>query len=251
MSGHSKWSTIKRKKAANDAKRGALFTRMAREITIAAREGGSDPETNFALRLAIERAKTNNMPKGNIERAINRGAGKDKQGVKLEHILYEGYAPHGVALIIDVVTDNRNRSVADIRHLLTRSGGNMADAGAVSWQFQRAAYFAFPTENHNQEEIFELAVEAGADDITLGDDDIEIIAPLEAFKDVNDELQRAGIRPDEAALRMLPNTVIQLLPDKAIKVMRLIEDLEDLTDVQQVFSNLDITEEAVSLLEVA
>lgn len=251
MSGHSKWSTIKRKKAANDAKRGALFTRLAREITIAAREGGSDPETNFALRLSIERAKINNMPKGNIERAIDRGTGKDKQGVQLEQILYEGYAPHGVALMIDVVTDNRNRSVADIRHVLTRSGGNMADAGAVSWQFQRAAYFAFPTGNHDPEEIFELAVEAGADDITLGDDDIEIIAPLEAFKDVNDELQSAGIRPDEAALQMLPKTVIQLPPDKAIKVMRLIEELEDLTDVQRVFSNLDITEEAVSLLEAA
>ena len=251
MSGHSKWSTIKRKKAANDAKRGALFTRLAREITIASREGGSDPETNFALRLSIERAKVNNMPKGNIERAIDRGTGKDKQGVQLEQILYEGYAPHGVALMIDVVTDNRNRSVADIRHVLTRSGGNMADAGAVSWQFQRAAYFAFPAGNHDQEMIFELAVEAGADDITLGDDDIEIIAPLEAFKDVNDELQRAGIRPDEAALQMLPNTVIQLPPDKAIKVMHLIEELEDLTDVQRVFSNLDITEEAVSLLEAA
>jgi len=251
MSGHSKWSTIKRKKAANDAKRGALFTRLAREIALAAREGGGDPETNFALRLSIERAKTNNMPKGNIERAINRGTGKDKQGAKLEKILYEGYAPHGVALMIEVVTDNRNRSVADIRHVLTRLGGNMADAGAVSWQFRQAAYFAFPTENCDQEEIFELAVEAGADDITIGDEDIEIIAPVEAFKEVNDELQRAGIRPDEAALRMLPNTVVQLPPDQAIKVMRLIEDLEDLTDVQQVFSNIDITEEAVSLLEAA
>ncbi len=251
MSGHSKWSTIKRKKAANDAKRGALFTRLAREIALAAREGGGDSETNFALRLSIERAKTNNMPKGNIERAINRGTGKDKQGTKLEKIMYEGYAPHGVALMIEVVTDNRNRSVADIRHVLTRLGGNMADAGAVSWQFRRAAYFAFPTENYDQEEIFELAVEAGADDITLGDEDIEIIAPVEAFKEVNDELQRAGIRLDEAALRMLPNTVIQLPPDQAIKVMRLIEDLEDLTDVQQVFSNIDITEEAVSLLEAA
>ncbi|MEE8567198.1 MAG: YebC/PmpR family DNA-binding transcriptional regulator [Anaerolineales bacterium] len=251
MSGHSKWSTIKRKKAANDAKRGAVFTRLAREITLTVRKGGSDPETNFALRLSIERAKNNNMPKGNIERAINRGTGKDKQDAQLEQILYEGYAPHGVALMIDVVTDNRNRSVADIRHVLTRLGGNMADAGAVAWQFQRVAYFAFPTENHDQEEIFELAVEAGADDITLGDDDIEIIAPVKAFKEVNDVLQHAGIRPDETAIRMLPNTVVQLTPDKAIKVMRLIEDLEDLTDVQQVYSNLDITEEAVSLLEAA
>ncbi|NIS79200.1 MAG: YebC/PmpR family DNA-binding transcriptional regulator, partial [Anaerolineales bacterium] len=144
MSGHSKWSTIKRKKAANDAKRGALFTRLAREITIAAREGGGDAEINFALRLAIDRAKANNMPKDNIERAVRRGTGEDKEGAELEQILYEGYAPHGIALLIDVVTDNRNRSVADIRHVLSRSGGNLADVGSVSWQFRRVAYFAFP-----------------------------------------------------------------------------------------------------------
>ena len=251
MSGHSKWSTIKRKKAAVDAKRGAIFTRLAREITIAAREGGGDPNTNFALRLAIERARTNNMPKGNIERAINRGTGKDKEGASLEQVMYEGYAPNGIALMIDVVTDNRNRTVAEVRHALTRAGGSMAEAGSVSWQFRRAAYFAFPTEDLNQEEIFELAVEAGADDVILGDDDIEIICPVEKFKEVSLRLQEADIRPDEAALKMLPNSVVQLPSDQAVKVMRLIEDLEDLTDVQDVFSNLDITEEAVILLEAA
>jgi YebC/PmpR family DNA-binding regulatory protein len=251
MSGHSKWSTIKRKKAVNDAKRGALFTRLAREITMAAREGGSDPDVNLGLRLAIDRAKDNNMPKGNIERAINRGIGKEKDGTTLEQIHYEGYAPHGVALIIDVVTDNRNRAVAELRHVLSRSGGNLADAGAVSWQFRRAAYFAFAAEGQDPENIFEMAVEAGADDIILGDDDIEIIAPVEAFKEVNDQLQRAGIQPDESALRMIPNSGIQLPADKSVKVMNMIEDLEDLADVQQVFSNLDITEEAVLLLEAA
>ncbi|HEY42448.1 MAG TPA: YebC/PmpR family DNA-binding transcriptional regulator [Anaerolineae bacterium] len=251
MSGHSKWSTIKRKKAAVDARRGALFTRLAREITMAAREGGGDPNTNFALRLAIERARTNNMPKGNIERATNRGTGKDKEGASLEQIMYEGYAPNGIALIIDVVTDNRNRAVAEVRHVLTRAGGNMAEAGSVSWQFRRAAYFAFSAEDLDREQIFDLAVEAGADDVVLGDDDIEIVGPVETFKEVSLRLQDANIRPDEAALKMLPNSVVQLPSDQAVRVMRLIEDLEDLTDVQDVFSNLDITEEAVVLLEAA
>jgi YebC/PmpR family DNA-binding regulatory protein len=251
MSGHSKWSTIKRKKAAADAKRGAIFTSLAREITLAAREGGGDPDTNFNLRLAVERAKNNNMPKGNIERAINRGIGKDKDGAVLEQIMYEAYAPNGIALMIDIVTDNRNRTVAELRHVLTRAGGNMAEAGSVSWQFRRAAYFAFPAEDHDQEKIFNLAVEAGADDVILGNDDIEIIGPVETFKEVSDRLQEADIQPDEAALRMIPNSVIQLSSDQAVKVMRIIEDLEDLADVQNVYSNLDITEEAVILLEAA
>ncbi len=251
MSGHSKWSTIKRKKAAVDAKRGALFTRLAREITIAAREGGGDAETNLTLRLAIERAKANNMPKDNIERAINRGTGKDKQGAELEQIMYEGYAPHGVAMLIDVVTDNRNRTVAELRHVLTKAGGNLADAGAVSWQFHRSAYFAFPSKEHDAEQIFDLAVDAGADDVILGNDDIEIIAPVVAFKEVNDQLQAAGVQPDEAVLRMLPNSVIQLPSEQALKVMRIIEELEELTDVQAVYSNLEITDDAVALLEAA
>jgi YebC/PmpR family DNA-binding regulatory protein len=251
MSGHSKWSTIKRKKAANDAKRGAIFTRMAREITIAAREGGGDAETNFGLRLAIDRAKSVNMPKDNIERAIKRGTGEDKDGAAFEQVYYEGYATNGVALIIDVVTDNRNRTVAELRHILTRSGGNMADAGAVSWQFKRSAYFAFNSEGLDQDEIFELAVESGADDVTLGEDDIEIIAPVEVFKAVDDALKEAGIEPDEASLQMLPTSEIELSPEDTVKVMRVIEDLEDLVDVRQVFSNLAVTDEAVTLLEAA
>jgi YebC/PmpR family DNA-binding regulatory protein len=250
MSGHSKWSTIKRKKAANDAKRGNLFTRLAREIAIASRGGGGDPEVNFGLRLAIERAKRENMPKDNIERAIRRGTGEDKDGVALEQVMYEGYAPNGVALMIEVITDNRNRTVADIRHVLTRSGGNLADAGAVSWQFQRSAYFAFPAAGHDTDAIFELAVDAGADDVVL-EDDIEIIAPVGAFKQISDQLAEAGITPDDATLRMIPTSTIELPPDKTLQVMRVIEDLEDLDDVQHLFSNLQVTEEAVSLLEAA
>jgi YebC/PmpR family DNA-binding regulatory protein len=251
MSGHSKWSTIKRKKAAVDAKRGNIFTRLAREIAIAARESGGDPDTNFALRLAVDRAKANNMPKDNIERAIKRGTGEDKSGAALEQIMYEGYAPNGIALIIEVVTDNRNRTVADIRHILSRAGGSMAEVGSVSWQFHRAAYFAISAESVNQEQIFDLAVDAGADDIILGEDAIEIFAPVELFKEINDQLEAGGIDADEAALRMIPNTRMQLPVDKTLQVMRLIENLEDSDDVQEVYSNLEITDEAVELLEAA
>ena len=251
MSGHSKWSTIKRKKAVNDARRGAIFTRLAREITIASREGGGDPETNFTLRLAIDRAKDGNMPKENIERAVKRGTGEDKDGVSFEQIMYEGYAAHGVALMIQVVTDNRNRTVADLRHELTKSGGNLADAGAVSWQFQRAAYFYIPIEKANQEKVFELAVEAGADDVVIGEEEIEIFAPVDVFKEINDRLHEAGIKPSEASLRMMPNTLLDIGGEHTVKVMRVIEEIEDLDDVQNVYSNLDVTEEAVSMLETA
>lgn len=251
MSGHSKWSTIKRKKAANDAKRGNLFTRLAREIAIAAREGGGDLDTNFSLRLSVDRAKANNMPKDNIERAIKRGTGEDKSGASLEQVMYEGYASNGVALLIDVVTDNRNRTVADLRHFLTKAGGNLADAGAVSWQFRRAAYFAISKDGIDSELIFDLAVDAGAEDVTIGDEDIEIIGPVEVFKLVNDKLSDSGIEPDEAGLRMLPNATIDISPERALQVMRLIEELEELDDVQHVYSNLNITDEAVALLETA
>lgn len=250
MSGHSKWSTIKRKKAANDAKRGNIFTRLAREIAVAAREGGGDPETNFALRLAVDRAKTSNMPKDNIERAIRRGTGEDKEGEQLEQVVYEGYGPNGAALMIEVITDNRNRTVADIRHLLGRSGGNMAEAGSVAWQFQRAAYFSVPAAGHDAEKIFEMAVEAGAEDVTV-DEDIEILAPVEQFKAINDRLGQAGVEPDEAELRWVPKTPMPLDSQETVQVMRVIESLEELDDVTQVFSNVEVTEEAVELLETA
>ena len=251
MSGHSKWSTIKRKKAANDAKRGAAFTRLAREIAIAARQGGGDLETNFTLRLAIDRAKTENMPKDNIERAIKRGTGEDKEGTVLEQIMYEAYGPSGVAMMIEVVTDNRRRTVAELRHVLSRMGGNLAESGAVSWQFTRSAYFAFPSTDHDPDHVFEVAVEAGANDVILGEDDIEVIAPVESFKAVDDALHAVGIDPDEAGLRMIPNTLMDLPAENTVKVMRLIEDLEENEDVQQVYSNLEITDDAVALLEAA
>lgn len=245
MSGHSKWSTIKRKKGANDARRGQLFTRLAREIVLAAREGGGDPETNFRLRLAIDRARANNMPKDNIERAIKRGTGEDKSGAELEEITYEGYAPHGVALIVSVVTDNRNRTVAEVRHVLNRYGGSMGENGSVAWQFNRSAYFSFPAAGKDEDAIFELAVDAGADDVKFEDDIIEIIGPVEAFKTIADALREAGIEPEEAGLKYLPANEMELSVEDTLQVLRVIEALEDLDDVQEVYSNLSVSEEAM------
>lgn len=251
MSGHSKWSTIKRKKGAADAKRGQLFTRLAREIVMAAREGGGDPDTNFKLRLAVDKARANNMPKENVERAIRRGTGEDKEGSAIEEVFYEGYAPHGIALMIQVVTDNRNRAVADVRRVLTRANGHLGAEGSVSWQFQRQAYFALHSPARSPEEIFEMAVEAGADDVITGDDMIEIIAPVEAFKAVSDRLAEAGVTPDEAELRLEAASKIPLPPDEAVQVMKVIEQLEELDDAQRVYSNLDVTDEVVAAYESA
>ena len=251
MSGHSKWSTIKRKKAANDAKRGSMFTRLAREIALAAREAGGDAETNFGLRLAVERARAANMPKDNIERAIKRGTGEDKDATAFERILYEGYAPHGVAVMMEVVTDNRNRTVAELRHTLTKAGGTMAEAGAVAWQFRRAAYFSIPARAVDREKLFEMAVEAGADDVVFGEDSIEVFAPVESFKAINDVLHAASLKAEEAGLRMLPNNTVDLPSDQTVQVMRVVETLEDLDDMQLVFSTLHVSDEAVALLETA
>ncbi len=245
MSGHSKWATIKRKKGAMDAKRGQLFTRLAREIVLAAREGGGDPEANVRLRLAIEKARANNMPKENIERAIKRGTGESKEGGALEQVFYEGYAPHGVALMIECVTENRNRTVAEIRHVLTRAGGSLGEAGSVAWQFKRAAYFALQGSEKDFEKIFEVAVEAGADDVTMDGNIIEVVGPVESFKSLLDSLRGAGYQPEEAGLRMLPTQEIELGTEESLQVLRAIEALEDLDDVQNVYHNLRITDEAL------
>lgn len=251
MSGHSKWATIKRKKGAADAKRGQVFTRLTREIVMAARDGGGDPDTNFRLRLAVDRARAQNMPKENIERAIKRGTGQDKEGAAFEQVTYEGYAPHGIALMIECVTENRNRTVAEIRHILTRSGGSMGEAGSVGWQFTPQAYFAIPAANVNFDDVFMLAAEGGADDVTQEGDMIEITGPVDAFKTIVDQLRAANIQPEEAMLRMSPNAEIELAPDQTMQVMRCIEALEELDDVQNVYSNLNISDEVMSSLEDA
>jgi YebC/PmpR family DNA-binding regulatory protein len=250
MSGHSKWSTIKRKKGAADAKRGALFTRLAREITIAAREGG-DPETNFRLRLAVDKARAENMPKENIERAIKRGTGEDKDGAAFESITYEGYVGHGVAVMIEAVTDNRNRTVSDLRHALAKAGGNMGELGSVAWQFERIAYFSFPSSAMSYEKAFELGIEAGANDVLEEDGTIEILAPVESFKVIADALHKAGVQPAEAELRYTPKQEIELGPEETVSVLKALEAIEELDDVQNVYSNLKVTDEALAALEAA
>lgn len=249
MSGHSKWATIKRKKGAADAKRGQVFTRLTRELVMAAREGGVDANSNFRLRLAVERARAQNMPKDNIERAIRRGAGQDKEGVTFEQVMYEGYGPHKVALMIESFTENRNRTVAEIRHLLSKSGGNMGEAGSVGWQFTRQAYFVLPAQGVNFDDVYMLAAEGGAEDVTQDGDIIEVIAPVEAFKTVTDQLRAANIQIDEAQLRMAANQEIDLSPEDTMQVMRCIDALEELDDVQNVYSNLHISDEVMAALE--
>ena len=248
MSGHSHWATIRRKKGAQDAKRGKIFTTLAREITVAARDGGGDPNSNLRLQYAIDRARASNMPKDNIERAIKRGTGELREGSALEEITYEGYGPHGVALLISCVTDNRNRTVSDIRHILTRSGGSMGEGGSVAWQFTRTAYFSFPAEGCDPDEIFEMAVEAGADDVNFDDETIEIVGPIETFKQISDRIREVGIIPEEAELRYLPNNEMELMVDETLQVVRTIEELEDLDDVQNVNSSLTISDEAMAAL---
>ncbi len=249
MSGHSKWATIKRKKGATDAKRGQVFTRLTREIVMAAREGGADPDSNFRLRLAVDKARAQSMPKDNIERALKRAAGEGKEGEVFEDVFYEGYGPKGIALIIECVTENRNRTVAEVRHHLTRAGGNLGELGSVSWQFRRAAVFTFPSNKVDFDKVFELAVEGGADDVTQDEDEIEVVAPVESFKTLVDRFRAAGLQPEEAELRMLPNQEMELSVEDTLQVVRTIDGLEELDDVQNVFSNLKISDEAMAAME--
>ncbi|MHC1740967.1 MAG: YebC/PmpR family DNA-binding transcriptional regulator [Anaerolineaceae bacterium] len=249
MSGHSKWATIKRKKGVADAKRGQVFTRLTREIVMAAREGGGDMDGNFRLRLAVDKAKAQSMPKDNIERALKRASGEGKEGEIYEEVFYEGYGPNGVAIIIQCVTENRNRTVAEIRHMLTRSGGNMGEVGSVSWQFRRAAVFSFPLEGHNFDKIFELAVEGGADDVSQDDEEITVVAPVESFKTLIDRFRTAGLMPEEAGLKMIPTQELELGVEDTLQVMRTIENLEDLDDVNEVYYNLKISDDAMAAME--
>ena len=249
MSGHSHWATIRRKKGAADAKRGQVFTRLAREIVIAAREGGGDPGTNYRLQYAIEQARAQNMPKENIERAIKRAIGEGKDGVVFEEITYEGIAPHGTAVLISCVTDNRNRSLSEIRHTLTKGGGSLAAAGSVAWQFTHKAVFTIPAAGNDPDKLFEIGVEAGADDVDITDESIEIVGPVESFKSILDALHAAKINPEEAELQYVPNNPQELNVEDTLQVMRLIENLEDLDDVQNVYSTMSISAEVMAKLE--
>lgn len=246
MSGHSKWSTIKHKKAAVDIKRGKIFTRLAKELTIAAREGGGDPASNNSLGLAIEKAKAANMPKDNIDRAIKRGTG-ELEGGELFEMLYEVYGPNGVGILVEAVTDNKNRAIADVRHVVSKFGGNMADAGSVAWQFTRKGYIAV-SGDIDEDELFMTAAEAGADDVRF-DETAEIYVEMDAFAVVRDAVRKAGFQIDEASVIYDPNAAIELDPQATIQVMGFIEKIEDLDDVQSVYSTLEISDAAIAAME--
>lgn len=248
MSGHSHWSTIKRKKGAADAKKGAVFTRLAREIALAARQGGGDPSMNVSLELAIDRAKASNMPKDSIDRAIKRGTGEDKDAAELEEITYEGYLGRGTAAIIECVTENRNRTVADLRHILSKGGGDLASNGSVAWQFERKAVYTVKNDGKSFAKAFEAALEAGADDVTEEEEYIEIVGASETFKAIHDSLVAAGFHIEDAGLRMIPNQEVELDFDQTVSVLKLINNLEDNDDVQNVYSNLKFGEEHVEAL---
>ena len=250
MSGHSKWSTIKRKKGAEDAKRGKIFTRLARDITLAARDGGGDPNSNPTLRTAVDKARGANMPKDNIERAIKKGTG-ELEGGDLEEITYEAYGPYGIPILIQCLTDNRNRTLADIRKVFNRQGGNMAEAGAVSWMFDIKGYITIEDYDQDPDEIFILAVEAGAEDVDIGDDVIEIYTDPTDLHAVSTGLTASGLKLTDVELSQIPKNEIELGQKETIQVMGIIESLEELDDVQRIYSGLSITDEALAELEAA
>jgi YebC/PmpR family DNA-binding regulatory protein len=247
MSGHSKWSTIKRKKGAEDAKRGKLFTRLGRDIMVAARNGG-DPATNPTLRMSIDKARAANMPKDNIERAVKKGTG-ELAGGDVEEVTYEAFGPYGIPLLIECVTDNRNRALADVRRVLNRQGGNMAEAGAVSWMFDTKGAITIDRTDQDPDEIFLLAVDAGAEDVEISDDVFEIYTAAGDLHAVSSALIDDGLKIAEAELSQIPKNEIEVGPKETVQVMNLIEGLEDVDDVQRVYSGLSISDEAIAELE--
>jgi YebC/PmpR family DNA-binding regulatory protein len=244
VSGHSKWSQIKHKKAKEDAKRGKIFSKLLRAITIAAKQGGGNPDTNIHLSRAIEKAKEFNVPQENIERAIKRGTGELSGSEQIEHLFYEGYAPGGVALLVEVVTDNRNRTASEIRNIFSRHGGNLGESGCVSWLFEKKGLISVEkSEGLDEDELFDIALEAGALDINIEDDYYEILTSAENFREVRDEIRKKGIKISSADLTMFPQSKVKVDGDVAKKVLKLVEALEEHDDVQEVYSNFDIPKE--------
>jgi YebC/PmpR family DNA-binding regulatory protein len=238
MSGHSKWSTIKHRKAATDARRGKLFTKLLREITVSARLGGGDPKSNSRLRSALLEARSNSVPGDTIERAIKKGTG-ELEGGAYEEVIYEGYGPGGIAFLVEGTTDNRNRTTSEIRHLFTRHGGNLGESGSVTWMFSRRGYFAIDRSVMDEEKFMELALELGADDIAIEPDHYEIFTPMEDFAAVQEEIERRRVPVAVKELVMIPQAPMTLPADRVGQVMRLVESLEDHDDVQKVWVNLD------------
>ena len=242
MSGHSKWHTIKHKKGATDAKRGKIFTKMIKEITVAARTGGSgDVDSNARLRKAVIDAKAVNMPNDTIDRAVKRGTGQ-LEGASYDEITYEGYGPNGVAVLVETMTDNRNRTVAEIRHIFSKNGGNMGESGSVAWMFDKKGYIVVDKAAKSEDELFEIAIEAGADDMQDEGDIYEIFTAPENFEAVHEALKSAGIEPQAAEVSMVPQNYIALTGGDAATMMKLYEALDDNDDVQKVYANFDIDE---------
>jgi len=246
MSGHSKWSTIKRKKGAADAKRGAVFTQVSKDIALSARESGGDPEVNPALRLAIKKAKAANMPSANIERAINKGTG-NLPGVKYENYVYEGYGPGGVAIMMEVMTDNKNRTVPDIRHIMSKNGGNLGESGCVNWMFEKKGTITLDKKGVDEDAVLEKSLELGADDFESDNDIIEITTSPEAFGDVSNGLEKEGYEI-EGELGLTPINSVNVSGKDAQQLLQLLEKLEENEDIQKVYSNFDLDESELGSL---
>jgi len=248
VSGHNKWSKIKRKKGAADAKRGALFTKLIREITVAAREGGGSPEFNARLRLAVDTAKAASMPADNIDRAIKKGTG-ELEGASYEEVTYEGYGPGGTALFIECLTDNTNRTVADVRYALTRYDGSLGTDGSVAWQFDRRGQIVIDADRYTEEAVFEAAIDAGAEDVAGDGDEFVVTTSVSGFNEVQDAMRKAGLEATSAELTRVPKNEISLAGKDAEKLVRLVEALEELDDVQKVHTNADIDEAVLAAVE--
>jgi len=248
VSGHSKWSTIKRKKGANDAKRGKIFTKLIKEITVAAKTGGGDPDGNPRLRTAITAAKSENMPKDNIDRAIKKGTG-DLDGAVYEEILYEGYGPGGVAVLVETMTDNKNRTVADIRHFFAKSNGNLGESGCVGWMFDKRGVIVVDAGEVDEEKLMDIAIEAGAEDVLEDETTFQVLTAPEDFSEVVDSLEKNGVKAVEATISMVPKNTVDVTEEKpARSLLKLLENLEDHDDVQKVHANFDIPDEIMEKL---
>jgi YebC/PmpR family DNA-binding regulatory protein len=248
MAGHSKWANIKHRKGAIDAKRGKIFTKVAKEITIASRLGGGDPGSNPRLRLAVQQARAVNMPNDNIKRAIQKGSG-EIEGQQLEEMFFEGYGPGGIGVLIECVSDNRNRTVADLRRLLSRNNGSMADAGAVAWNFTRKTVISVSREGKSEEDVLLAVLDAGAEDVRTGDESYDVYAPIDSFEPVRTALEEAGFTVTAANLEYVPNQTLELAGQEAAAALKLLELLDDNDDVQNVYSNLEINDEELAKLE--
>ena len=243
MSGHSKWHNIRLQKGKADLERGKIFGKLSREITIAARQGGGNPDANARLRLAVEKARESSMPADNIKRAIQKGTGELGEGASYEEVTYEGYGPGGVAVLVEAATDNRNRTVAEVRHLFSKYGGNLGESGSVAWQFARKGVVTVPAQDELSEDtVMEVALEAGAEDVTLDGDDFEITITVEDLPAVRAALDSRGIEVSSAEIEMLPQATVQLEGEAARRMLKLMEALEDQDDIQNVAANFDISE---------